>query len=357
MEHTQYNWGDSPLAGLARLRNATSRRASSWDRTGGNLDRLSIAPSETATLADVEGPGCIKHIWMTLACDEPDFLRKVVLRAYWDDEEQPSVQVPVGDFFGVGHAQTRNFVSMPLQMSPQEGKAFNCWFPMPFTRSARFTATSECSTAEVILYYYIDYHLYEQPQPGMGTFHAQWRRQNPTDGISDEGMTNEEYEFGGENTTGAGNYVILDAEGQGHYVGCNLNFHNLRQTKQWNWYGEGDDMIFIDGEPFPPSLHGTGTEDYFNTAWCPSEEYHAPYHGITMAGGPNWSGKISLYRFHIEDPICFRSAIRVTIEHGHNNHRSDDIASTAYWYQAEPHKPFDLLPVAERLPLNDRDEG
>jgi hypothetical protein len=128
--------------------------------------------------------------------------------------------------------------------------------------------------------------------------------------------------------------------------------HNLRITDQWNWYGEGDDMIFIDGEPFPPSLHGTGTEDYFNTSWCPDQEYSAPYHGITLPGGPNWSGKISLYRFHIEDPVCFRKSIRVTIEHGHNNHRRDDFSSTAYWYQSEPHKPFDILPVSERLPEN-----
>jgi hypothetical protein len=112
-------------------------------------------------------------------------------------------------------------------------------------------------------------------------------------------------------------------------------------------------MIFVDDEPFPPSLHGTGSEDYFNTSWCPTQEYSAPYHGITMPGGPNWSGKISLYRFHIEDPVCFRESIRVTIEHGHNNHRSDDISSTAYWYQTEPHLPFNLMPVEQRLPRPD----
>jgi hypothetical protein len=149
--------------------------------------------------------------------------------------------------------------------------------------------------------------------------------------------------------SGEGNYLILEARGRGHYVGCNLNIHNLRATEEWNWYGEGDDMIYVDGEP-RPSLHGTGTEDYFNTAWSPTEAYSAPYHGIVMPGGANWSGKVSLYRFHIEDPVCFRESIRVTIEHGHNNHRSDDISSTAYWYQAEPHEPFGLLPVEERLP-------
>ena len=342
----------SPLAGLPLLRNATSHRASSWDRSGGNDDRLHIQPGETALLADVKGAGCVRHMWVTIACDDPDYLRKIVLSAWWDDEELPSIKVPVGDFFGIGHAQTRNFSALPLQMSPQNGKGFNCWFPMPFARAARFTATSECAT-EVLFYYYIDYQRYDSLPPGLGYFHAQWRRQNPADGIAEEGMSNEEFLLQGSNTTGDGNYVILEARGRGHYVGCNLNIHNLRLTEQWNWYGEGDDMMFVDGEPFPPSLHGTGTEDYFNTAWCPDQEYAAPYHGITMGGGPNWSGKVSLYRFHVEDPVCFRESIRISIEHGHNNHRSDDISSTAYWYQTEPHQPFDLSPLAERLPRPD----
>ncbi|MGH3729076.1 MAG: glycoside hydrolase family 172 protein, partial [Micromonosporaceae bacterium] len=139
--------------------------------------------------------------------------------------------------------------------------------------------------------------------------------------------------------------------GRGHYVGATVNIRNLRETFEWNWYGEGDDMIFIDGEPFPPSLHGTGTEDYFNTAWCPSESYAAPYHGITLPGGVNWSGEISLYRFHIEDPITFTSSIRVGIEHGHANKRSDDWSSVAYWYQTLPHKPFELPGPAARTPF------
>ncbi len=124
--------------------------------------------------------------------------------------------------------------------------------------------------------------------------------------------------------------------------------------QRFNWYGEGDDMIFIDGEAWPPSLHGTGTEDYFNTAYAPAIKFDAPYHGVTLPGGPNWSGKISLYRFHIEDPIHFKRSIRVTIEHGHGNHRSDDYSSTAYWYQLEPHAPFPALPpVEQRLPRDD----
>ncbi len=342
-----------PLAGLPLVREATSRRASSWDRTGGNDDRLHIRPGEEAVLLETDRPGCIRHIWVTIACNEPDFLRKIVLQAWWDGEDSPSIRVPIGDFFGIGHAQTRNFVSLPLQMSPEDGKGFNCWFPMPFAKSARITATSECADHEVLFYYYVDYEEVDALPDRIAYFHAQWRRQNPTVGIPDTGLTNEDYEFGGENTTGAGNYVILEASGRGHYVGCNLNIDNLRATDEWNWYGEGDDMIFIDDEAFPPSLHGTGTEDYFNTSWCPTQPYSAPYHGITMPGGPNWSGKMSLYRFHIEDAIRFRRSIRVTIEHGHDNRRSDDVSSTAYWYQKEPHEPFGLAPVADRLPRPD----
>src|SRR5262245_46639716 len=139
----------SPLAGLAVLRDAASRRSSSWDRSGGNDDRFHLGPGDEAVLLDARGPGCIRHVWMTLGSDEPDALRKVVLRAWWDDEPEPSVNVPIGDFFGVGHGLTTNFASLPLQMSPQDGRGFACWFPMPFASSARITARSECSDAEV----------------------------------------------------------------------------------------------------------------------------------------------------------------------------------------------------------------
>jgi hypothetical protein len=343
-----------PLSRLPRLTGTRSARASSWDRSGGNDDRLHIAPGETAVLAEIAEPGVVRHIWVTIACRDRDYLRKVVLRAYWDGERDPSIEVPVGDFFGIGHARTRNFWSLPLQMSPEDGKGFNCWFPMPFA-SARLEVQSECAD-EVLFYYYVDYELTGSDDAALGRFHAQWRRQNPTDGIPDEGLTNDEFQFGGTNLDGAGNYVILEAEGEGHYVGCNLNVDNLRKTglNNFNWYGEGDDMIFVDGEPFPPSLHGTGTEDYFNTAWCPTQEYNAPYHGLVLPGEQNWWGKVSMYRFHIEDPVRFRSSIRVTIEHGHANRRSDDLSSTAYWYQSEPHAPFPRLPaVPERLPRPD----
>lgn len=343
-----------PLANLPALTGTRSARASSWDRSGGNDDRLHVAGGQSAVLAEIEQPGVVRHIWMTIACGEMHYLRKLVLRMTWDHASTPCVEVPVGDFFGVGHARTRNFVSLPLQMSPEDGKSFNCWFPMPFD-AARIELLNECGE-EALVYFYIDYELTGRSDPRAGRFHAQWRRENPCGGIEDDGLSNDEFQFGGTNLTGADNYVVLEAEGEGHYVGCNLNIQNLRNTglNNFNWYGEGDDMIFVDGEPFPPSLHGTGTEDYFNTAWCPTQEYNAPYHGLVLPGEQNWWGKVSMYRFHIEDPVRFQQSIRVTIEHGHANRRSDDYSSTAYWYQTEPHAQPPTLPtVADRLPHPD----
>jgi hypothetical protein len=321
---------------LPRLRDARRRRASSYDRTGGNRDYITVPPGETVTLADLKGPGRITHIWMTLAGEEEGFLRKVLLRMSWDEESSPSVDVPVGDFFGCGHGLTRNFDSILLSMSPQDGRGFNCFFPMPYRTSARIEVRNGGEKEVPHLFYYIDYEEGDQPEDA-AYFHALWRRENPTDGISDEGMTNWEYQMEGENPTGEGNYEILRARGRGHYVGCVLSIYNLRQTEEDNWYGEGDDMIFIDGDE-KPTLHGTGTEDYFNTAWGPREAFSGLHHGIVLPGGKNWSGPISLYRFHVADPIHFRKSIRVTIEHGHANRRSDDYSSVAYWYQTEPHQ-------------------
>ncbi|MCX6631115.1 MAG: DUF2961 domain-containing protein [Candidatus Solibacter sp.] len=157
------------------------------------------------------------------------------------------------------------------------------------------------------------------------------------------------------NSDGKGNYVILEAEGRGHYAGCNLSVDHINPIKYFGWFGEGDDMIFIDGEA-TPSITGTGTEDYFCAAWgYPSGAYSMPYHGISLAGpteGPDaYSGKWTMYRYRIEDPVMFQKSIRVTIEAGHANVHADDYSSVAYWYQAEPQKIFAPLPGVElRLP-------
>ena len=353
--------GQSSLAGIATLRpNVRRERASSYDRAGGNSDWWELAPGETRAIAEIDGPGCIKHIWSTMFSAGSDHVfRKVVLRVYWDGESTPSVEAPIGDFFGMGHAMSRNFVSAPLQMSPEDGRGFNCWFPMPFGDGARIEVTNECEHP-LNLYFYIDYETYPAGTDlsGQGRFHAQWRRVNPTPGWADPSVAwrhnhdkmREAWKT--PNLDAANNYVILEAQGVGHYVGCHVDI-DVFERQANDWYGEGDDMIFIDGEPLP-RLYGTGTEDYFNTAFCPTQEYNAPYHGVILyQGSPAWpwGGKNSVYRYHIEDPIMFNQSVKVTIEHGHANKLTFDMSSTAYWYQAEPHAPFPaLLPVAQRLP-------
>ena len=332
------------------------RRISSYDRSGGNDDRYHIKPGETREFALIKGSGVIKHIWITTMSDSPNrpqesnLYRKVYLSFYWDDEENPSVLVPLGDFFGMGHAMTKNFSSAPLQMGPEDGKGLNSWWPMPFRKGARLCVTNECKD-DLLFYFYVDYEEKEVEEDAL-YFHAMWHREVPTKGISPDGMNHHEWCFGGENTTGKDNYVILEAKGHGHYCGCNINIHNLNTDNQWDWPGEGDDMIFIDGDE-KPTLHGTGTEDYVNMAWCPQQEFNAPYHGLLLGGKNNWKGKISYYRYHILDPIMFEKEIRVTIEHGHANHRSDDWCTTAYWYQSEPHMPLIILPMEERLPIDE----
>lgn len=333
-------------------------RKSSYDTDGGNKDFIVLEPGNVKTIFESNRPGIIRHIWITLAphsmkTDEDYLYRKLVVRMYWDGEKNPSVQAPIGDFFGIGHGIVKNYTSYPFQMAPEDGKSLNCFLPMPFEQSARIEI--ECNTQYPLkFYYYIDYEDHEKGDlKGSYKFHAYWKREIAK-GVDENSMDNIDYEFGGENTDGKENYVILEAEGKGHYIGCNMNIHNLRFTREWNWYGEGDDMIFIDGESWPPRLHGTGTEDYFNTAWCPTQEYNSPYFGINIGGGPNWSGKVSYYRYHIKDPVMFDKSIKVTIEHGHNNHRSDDYSSTAYWYQQEPHKKFgEIAKVEDRIPLDD----
>jgi hypothetical protein len=336
-----------------------TRRASSTSPSGDNRDRLSLVRGETATLLDVQGPGCITHLWLTPDSIEDDFLRKLLIKIYWDGEDQPSVLAPLGDFFGMGHAQAATYTSLPMVMAPRDGMGLNCYLPMPFSSGARVEVSSELFASETRLYYNIDYETWDAPREGLGRLHAQWRRQNPTDGIVEPPeMPDHVLTHYGFNPDGAGNYILLEAEGAGQYVGCNLNIHNLRRSKQGgNWYGEGDEMIWIDednqGQRWPPTLHGTGTEDYFNTAWGPQERFASPFFGLTQPGGYDFSGKISWYRWHLADPVRFTRSICVSIEHGHANRLSNDYSSTAYWYQTEPHKPFGILPVLERLPRAD----
>jgi len=345
--------GTGTLASLPVLRQYASHRASSYNVDGTNEDWWSIPAGSTRTLLASDGPGCIRHIWMT-ADKGGLWPRDVILRMFWDGEPTPSVEVPLGDFFGIGHGITKNFVSLPFQMSPQDGKGMNSWWSMPF-ESARIEVENQ-AVEDLSLYFYIDYESYAQRlHETVARFHAQWRRENPTAGWLTEklGPENVWTFFRHPNLSDEGNYTILDAVGNGIYVGCHLNIDCYHRQGN-DWYGEGDDMIVIDGEPWPPRLHGTGTEDYFGTAWGPAQEFCGPYHGLHLWSGTQdwrWKGKNSMYRYHIEDPIRFERSIRVSIEHGHANKLSNDYSSVAYWYQTEPHGPYPaMLPRELRQP-------
>lgn len=379
-----------PLNALYLRKEGSSHRQSSWDQTGGNRDFITIEPSQTTVLAAIDGPGVIQHIWLTVASDDRYALRKALLRMYWDHEEKPSVESPLGDFFGVGHGVATHFVSLPLNMIATQGvietkAAMNCFFEMPFRTRARVEITNECEHP-IILYYYVDY--VERPvSEDCFSFHASWRREMPTQGLVDLASLKREHDqqplpnyadqrtYELKNLTGNENYVILEAVGEGHYVGCNLSIDHLNPMPGFSWPGEGDDMFFIDDEPWPPRLHGTGTEDYFCSAWgYPAGKYDAPFHGVSLLAplrgyGDAWresntilfndySGKSTQYRFHLVDPVIFRRSLRFSIEHGHGNSQSNDYSSVAYWYQSEPHKPFPaMLPAALRLPLSEKESA
>lgn len=351
---------DGLLTSLPQLKSYRSRRASSYDQSGGNNDWIAIKQGERATLADISGAGIVKHIWCTIHSDDRNYPRGLVLRAWWDGEAEPSIEVPIGDFFGVGHAKVSHFQSLPLNMVtgghvlPMNFAAMNCFFPMPFRKGARFEIENQSAGNVNSFYYYIDYEEHDSLPDDLAYFHAQWRRENPTKGYETWHMTAHEQLAEQKNVTGDKNYVIFEAEGRGHYVGCVLSIKNVMYNDVVHtWFGEGDDMIFVDGEKWPPKLHGTGTEDYMCAAWgFPSGKYDGLFHGISLAGNPeDMSGSWSAYRFHLESPVAFTKSIRVTIEHGHDNNRFDDWSSVGYWYQTEPHVKFpELLPAEKRLP-------
>jgi len=327
------------LSNLATWRNVRSKRESSYDRTGGNDDWFNVEPGHTLKMAEIDGPGCVRHIWITGGASEPYFLKKIVLRMYWDGEAEPSVETPLGDFFGAMHGLAHSYVSLPLSVVGRGLRmGLNTYFPMPFDGRARIELANQCDESTLTAYYHVDYELYDEHlSPDLLRFHASWHREMCK-------ATNDKL-----NTTGEKNYVILDARGRGHYVGCMLGVRSL----QPDWWGEGDDMIFVDGEKWPPSLHGTGTEDYFLSAYGFPVRCEGPYHGVLQIGDTyDWTGRWVVYRFHIEDPVIFRKSVRVTVEHGHANNRGDDWTTVAYWYQDEPHKQFRELPKpSERFPL------
>jgi len=335
------------LFAQARLRDYKTRRSSSWDRTGGNADWVAVEPGQTATLLDTTGAGVVTHLWFTINSPDRMHLKNLVLRAWWDGESSPSVEVPIGDFFGLGLGEYYTYQSELLAVAPM--KAMNAYFKMPFATAARITVTNEGKVATRSLYFAIDYVTLASIPGDLGRFHAQYRQAAPCKGWTDDWTSNGSPGINErKNLNGEGNYVYLEATGKGHFVGVT---HAVEQNQE-GWFGEGDDMIFIDGDTLP-TINGTGTEDYFNGAWDFGGQPFANMHqgAPFTVDSERIGGRYCLYRWHTESPITFEKSIRVTIEHGHANHRSDNFYSTAYWYQTEPHAAFPALPaVADRVP-------
>jgi hypothetical protein len=330
----------NPLSGLAQLKNFETMRASSTDKDlrNGNADARPIAPGGTLTLAELNGPGAIVHLWCTIAHSAPYYSRLMTLRIYWDGEEHPSVEAPIGDFFGIGHGVDKSFTSLPIRVT-SEGRARNCYWPMPFRKSARITVTNESDQPCSAFYYYVDWQKHPTLSEDAAYFHAMYRQEYPC--------------------VMGQNYLLADIEGRGHYVGTIQSVYHVSP----GWYGEGDDFFYIDGEK-EPRLTGTGTEDYFCNAWG-FQQQDGPYYGTPLWEGYETGNRGTAYRFHIPDPIVFTKSLRAEIEHKGSQafpdgktdgfiERDDLMSSVAIWYQIEPHKRWPALPAGkDRLPFRE----
>lgn len=311
-------FAEGPLGDLYLARDGGLAHYSSTDLSGGNDDRAPLLPGETHVLVDHEGAGVVRRWWVTVAPRESvELQRGLIVRCYWDGEEEPSVEVPINDFFGMGFGIWKDHISLPLNMS---SGGFNTYWPMPFRRHARITIENTSDLPVQSLYYNVDIRTYDELPDEALYFHAQYRQVR----------------------TRTGDPVrILEATGRGHYVGTLLSMQPQRGNQLW--YLEGDERIWIDGEA-DPSIIGTGTEDYFSSGWYYiTGEYAAPYHGVTVKDTE--LGRINTYRWHIEDPIPFRESFRFEIEHGGTNDAPGvEYSSVAFWYQTHPHAPFPSLP-------------
>lgn len=326
-----------PFDSLYKKNEARTKRVSSSDSAwrDGNNDRIAIDPGQTATLAEIKGPGIIRHIWFTVWAEDPKYGRSVVLRIYWDGSDEPAVESPLGDFFAVGHGMLADVDSLMVAVSG-EGRAYNCYWPMPFRKGARITLSNDSDRHKVrLFYYYIDYEAVDELPEGTAYFHAQYRQEYPAK---------------------PGDYLVLDAQGSGRYVGTVLSV----RFRTRSWFGEGDDRFYIDGEEVP-SLQGTGTEDYFCDAWG-FREVHRPFYGVPVWEGAEVGDRVTAYRWHLTDPVHFKESLRFCLEHkgmmfneqgerisGHYE-RPDLFSSVAYWYQTGQARRYaDIPPAEERL--------
>ncbi|MFP4385288.1 MAG: glycoside hydrolase family 172 protein [Spirochaetia bacterium] len=288
---------------------------------------IPIPSGRRITILDAQGPGVIQHIWITL---NNKYYRDIILRIYWDGEEEPSVEAPVGDFFCNGFLKQVNINALPINVNPTGG--FNSYFPMPFGKRAVMTIENR-NPEQLEHFFYAVTYAETEIDPQDGRFHAQFRRTNPLPYKED--------------------YVIADSiRGKGHYAGTYMAW----QQNSTGWWGEGEIKFFLDGDKEFPSLCGTGTEDYFGGAWGFRDNFSAPYLGYpTGECGGKPGSRHGLYRFHIMDPIRFEEELKVTMQAlGWRSEQrflplQDDISSVAYWYQREPHNRFPELPGRDYL--------
>jgi hypothetical protein len=332
----------NPLADLDKMKDFESRRSSSCDPNwkNGNGDNRYIAPGGTLTIGELEGPGSIAHIWLTINHPAKYYSRLLTIRIYWDGEEHPSVECPLGDFFGIGHGVDHPLNSMPIRVTAT-GRGRNCYWPMPFRKSAKITITNESTLPCNGIYYYVDWQKHPSLPDNTLYFHATYRQEFPC--------------------VMGQNFLVADIEGRGHYVGTVQSVVNISTQ----WFGEGDDFFFIDGDK-EPTLRGTGTEDYFCDGWGFWSHPDGLYYGAPMPDNGHPGALTSVYRFHIPDPITFKKSFRLEIEHkGAQDfpdktsnwfiERDDLMSSVAFWYQTEPHKPWAALPPGpERLPFREK---
>lgn len=313
--------GDRGKGGSAASYLGPTRKGAPWK---------AIESGETVVLAEVYGPGMIRHIWMTLQL-RPNLLRGAVLRAYWDGSDFPSVECPIGDFFGIAHGRTNHFCNALQAM--QEGSGLNSYFQMPFATSARLTLTNESDERIDSLYYSVDYTVGDTVDTDSLYFHAAFMRENPTEMKRD--------------------FPILPLRhGRGRFLGCVIGV----RTRSPQWWGEGELKVYLDGDTDLPTICGTGTEDYLGSAWGVGEHF-ALYAGcpyIAFDANARWQTLISFYRFHIADPIFFGKDIRVEMqqigggwipEGGVNIYeRSDDWSAASFWYQ-DIGEPLPAMPA------------
>jgi hypothetical protein len=316
------------------------RESSSEEDLKGNGDSRPIPPGETLTLLDADGPGVVTHFWNTIAAFDPFAGRSVVVRIYYDGNAKPSVQAPLGDFFGVGHGALKSFTSMPVSVSAS-GLSRTCYWQIPFQKHIKVTITNESLLYPVAdFYYYLDWQKHESLPENTLYFHAKYNQSMPAE---------------------KGHYTILKTKGAGHYIGT---VYSVQQV-ELGWFGEGDDFIYIDGSE-TPQLKGTGTEDYFNDAWG-FREFNTPFHGVSLFEGGHPGDRVTAYRWHIVDPIPFKESIHVTIEHrgrvwdektedpekfelAASSERPDWVSSVGFWYQYPPVTiENDLPPVEKRI--------